>query len=84
MSDSRYSYDDSTEVWPYFVITLASVVTIPLTFAAISRLTARDDPRSKAPFISRFSPSNKAQIDNFKTKAKSSKLFTKLYVVIVG
>lgn len=73
-----YNYDETAEVWPYFVITLASVVTIPCTLMALARFTAKDDPRSKASFTSRFTPFKQVGIDRFKAKAKRSKLMTKL------
>lgn len=33
LMDARYSYDESAEVWPYFVLTLLGVVLIPLTLS---------------------------------------------------
>lgn len=78
MSDSRYSYDDTSEVWPYFVITLASVVTIPLTLVALGKLTTKEDTNALPSFSSRFSPKNKSYIDKHKSRAKRSKVFTKL------
>lgn len=78
MSDSRYSYDETTEIWPYFVITLATVVTVPMTISAIIRITTSDSD-AKA-YKTSYVPETGSHIAKFKARSKRSKLFTKLYV----
>lgn len=76
MSDSRYSYDETTEIWPFFVITLATVVTLPMTISAITRITAKDSNAKS--YKTKFTPETGSHIAKFKSKSKRSKLFTKL------
>lgn len=76
MSDSRYSYDENAEVWPYFAITLLSVALIPATLIAYSRTTAKEDTKSS--YSTTFKSHNDSAIQNYKSKAKRSSLLTKL------
>lgn len=39
MSDSHYSYDESTEVWPFFALTIVGAIVVPVTLTRA--LTAR-------------------------------------------
>ncbi|VVT48565.1 uncharacterized protein SAPINGB_P001841 [Magnusiomyces paraingens] len=83
MSDSRYSYDENSEVWPYFVITLTAVVTIPLSLVAYSRISAKEDPHAKATYDqSGFEPENGDAIKTYRVRSKRSKLFTKLNLFV--
>lgn len=38
MSDSRYSYDENSEVWPYFGVTLLGIIVIPATVISVRRI----------------------------------------------
>ena len=80
MSDSRYSYDENAEVWPYFVLTLLSVVLIPATLIAYSRFTSKKETTDA--YKSTFTPDNDADIQKYRTKLKRSSLFTKLNVFV--
>lgn len=80
MSDSRYSYDENAEVWPYFVLTLLSVVLIPATLIAYSRFTSKKETTDA--YKSTFKPDNDADIQKYRTKLKRSSLFTKLNVFV--
>lgn len=45
-SDSRYSYDDTGEVWPYFSATLLGVVILPLTIGSVRQLWSQSTTTS--------------------------------------
>lgn len=81
MSDSRYSYDENADVWPYFALTLLSVVLIPSTFVAIARLTAKKEVDDS--YSSIFKPKNATTIKKYQTQQKRSKLFTKLNIFVL-
>lgn len=80
MSDSRYSYDENAEVWPYFVLTLLSVILIPATLIAYSRFTAKETTTDS--YHSTFKTDNDALIQKYRTKLKRNNLFTKLNVFV--
>lgn len=82
MSDSRYSYDENAEVWPYFAITLLSVVLVPATIVAYSRTTAKEDNENS--YSTSFKSHNDSAIQKYKTKMKRSNLFTKLNTFVVA
>ncbi|ANB11848.1 protein-transporting protein SEC63 [Sugiyamaella lignohabitans] len=89
MSDSRYSYDDNGEVWPYFAATLLGVVLVPMTGLAVvgSGSSSGDQQQqqkvggtsgkkgdSKTKEKSEFKPRNYKQLSKFRSSRKS--LFT--------
>lgn len=80
MSDSRYSYDENAEVWPYFAITLLSVILIPATLIAYSRTTAKEDDQNA--YSTSFKSNNNSSIQIYKAKLKRSSLFTKLNLFV--
>lgn len=80
MGDSRYSYDENAEVWPYFVLTLLSVILIPATLIAYSRFTAKETTTDT--YHSTFKTDNDALIQKYRTKLKRNSLFTKLNVFV--
>ncbi|TLS30936.1 hypothetical protein PpBr36_03704 [Pyricularia pennisetigena] len=45
---SDYSYDETGHLWPFFVFTLTTIVTLPLTYALVNRSR---DPAAKFPRI---------------------------------
>lgn len=80
MSDSRYSYDEHAEVWPYFAITLLSVILIPATLIAYSRVTAKEDNENS--YSTSFKTHNDSHIQDYKIRLKRSRLFTKLNLLV--
>ena len=88
MSDSRYSYDENAEVWPYFALTLVGVVLVPATIVSIKSLLQSEDEEdgnSKRLKNMKFRPENHLEIEEFKLKQKSSSLFnTRNILIIIG
>ena len=53
MSGTDYSYDDQGQFFPFFVITVVGIITIPLTYSVLKPSTdpAAIAPRIKSDFI---------------------------------
>ncbi|KAA8900074.1 hypothetical protein TRICI_006247 [Trichomonascus ciferrii] len=81
MSDSRYSYDDNAEVWPYFAITLVGMVLVPSTYVSAQRILA--NPKNPEEGPEGFKPANYEEIKNFRAKERRSRIFTKSNLVII-
>lgn len=84
MSNAKYNYDDNSETWPFFVITLVGVLVIPATvYKAVSCFkTVRVEYNSN--IKSRFQPKNLGAIIAFKKRARQSNVFTlgNLFILI--
>lgn len=83
MSDSRYSYDDKAEVWPYFAITLVGMALVPSTIISIRRIaSANKGSRDEDNLQDQFKPANYEYIKKFRAKERRSSIFTKSNLVI--
>lgn len=80
MSDSRYSYDEKSELWPYFALTLVGVVVVPATIVTIKNGLGRD---LEDRIVTGFSPENAGEIEKFKSKQKRSSIFTRNNVLLL-
>ncbi|CAN6674496.1 protein translocation protein Sec63p [Trichomonascus vanleenenianus] len=81
MSDSRYSYDENAEVWPYFAITLIGITLAPATWISTKRLLSSSPEAGVAPGV-KFRAPNDALVQKFRAKQQRSKLLTKSNLVI--
>ncbi|KAK9244622.1 hypothetical protein V1506DRAFT_507302 [Lipomyces tetrasporus] len=81
MSDSRYSYDENAEVWPYFAMTLLSLVLLPSTWKAAIRAVKPDKDYSPK-FENGYKPENYEEVEKFRKKNRKSKIFTKTNIFI--
>uniref|UniRef100_A0A060T3K6 ARAD1A16566p n=1 Tax=Blastobotrys adeninivorans TaxID=409370 RepID=A0A060T3K6_BLAAD len=88
MSDSRYSYDEKAEVWPYFAVTLLSVVLVPTTVVNVRRLWRNDEAileaaNKKAVQLEESArPHNFEEIEKFKRKERRQSALSKTNVFI--
>lgn len=84
MSDSRYSYDENAEVWPYFAITLLGVVLVPSTISTVQSVLAPDEETIA---IKERKESHKTEnqehIDRFLAKRRRSRLFSQSTLLVV-
>lgn len=70
MSGTDYSYDDQGQFFPFFVITVVGIITIPLTYSVLKPST---DPAAIAPRIkSNFIPEH-VDLINGQRKAQKRK-----------
>ncbi|KAK9369419.1 hypothetical protein V1509DRAFT_620781 [Lipomyces kononenkoae] len=81
MSDSRYSYDENAEVWPYFAMTLLSLVLVPSTWKATIRAIQSEKDYSPK-FENGYRPENYDEVEKFRVKNRKSKIFTKTNALI--
>ncbi|KAK9459113.1 uncharacterized protein V1516DRAFT_680994 [Lipomyces oligophaga] len=82
MSDSRYSYDENAEVWPYFAMTLLSLVLVPTTYKISSKALKTEGPTySKLETL--YKPSNHALLSKIRKRHSQSKTFTKGNIAII-
>jgi translocation protein SEC63 len=78
-----YSYDEEGYLWPFFVFTLTSIVTLPLTYVLFSR--ARDQTASVARIQSDFRPKHSDLVDaQRKTEKKKQRKLWLYAAVAVG
>ncbi|KAK9466937.1 hypothetical protein V1512DRAFT_225130 [Lipomyces arxii] len=80
MSDARYSYDENGEVWPYFAVTLVSLVLFPSTWKATMKV-ARNETQKVHP-EKNYKPENYDYVEKFRKKNSKSKIFTKTNFVL--
>ncbi|KAK9456751.1 hypothetical protein V1511DRAFT_495202 [Dipodascopsis uninucleata] len=81
MSDSRYSYDENAEVWPYFAATLLSLVLFPSTVkVTLKALSTKDVPslRKKSLFV----PENNEFIQKFRSRHGRSKILNRFNIFL--
>ncbi|KAK9373153.1 uncharacterized protein V1513DRAFT_383199 [Lipomyces chichibuensis] len=81
MSDSRYSYDENAEVWPYFAMTLLSLVLLPSTWKATIR-AMKPEKNYSPKFENGYKPENYDDVEKFRIKNRKSKIFTKTNICI--
>ncbi|KAK9490707.1 hypothetical protein V1508DRAFT_399623 [Lipomyces doorenjongii] len=81
MSDSRYSYDENAEVWPYFAMTLLSLVLLPSTWKATIRVM-KPEKNYSPKFENGYKPENYDDVEKFRMKNRKSKIFTKTNIFI--
>ncbi|KAK9484171.1 hypothetical protein V1527DRAFT_453437 [Lipomyces starkeyi] len=81
MSDSRYSYDENAEVWPYFAMTLLSLVLLPSTWKATIR-AMKPEKNYSPKFENGYKPENYDDVEKFRMKNRKSKIFTKTNIFI--
>ncbi|KAK9317757.1 hypothetical protein V1524DRAFT_464189 [Lipomyces starkeyi] len=82
MSDSRYSYDENAEVWPYFAMTLLSLVLLPSTWKATIRAMKPESTNYSPKFENGYKPENYDDVEKFRMKNRKSKIFTKTNIFI--
>ncbi|KAK9451694.1 uncharacterized protein V1518DRAFT_409275 [Limtongia smithiae] len=75
MSDSRYSYDENAEVWPYFAITLLSLVLLPSTWRATVR-SVKTRKASISEISVRYKPRNYALLEKLRKRGRKASVFT--------
>ncbi|KAK9384873.1 hypothetical protein V1515DRAFT_307510 [Lipomyces mesembrius] len=81
MSDSRYSYDENAEVWPYFAMTLLSLVLLPSTWKATIR-AMKPEKNYSPKFENGYKPENYDDVEKFRMKNRKSKILTKTNIFI--
>ncbi|CAK9437161.1 uncharacterized protein LODBEIA_P15600 [Lodderomyces beijingensis] len=89
---SEYNYDEEGETWPFFVLAILSFILIPMTITYVTRVVSADPDKVNAAIkgsIKENSASinvpNLSNINAYKSKQRSSKIFNKtLLVLIVG
>ncbi|KAK9333534.1 hypothetical protein V1520DRAFT_143348 [Lipomyces starkeyi] len=81
MSDSRYSYDENAEVWPYFAMTLLSLVLLPSTWKATIR-AMKPEKNYSPKFENGYKPENYDDVEKFRMKNRKSKIFSKANIFI--
>ncbi|KFY33005.1 hypothetical protein V495_08523 [Pseudogymnoascus sp. VKM F-4514 (FW-929)] len=82
MSGTDYSYDDQGQFFPFFVLTVTAIVTIPLTYSVLKRSS---DPGATAPrILSDFKPEHAdlIQAQRKKQRRRERKLKRILTVVL--
>lgn len=65
---SDYAYDEDGYLWPFFVFTLAFIVTLPLTYLLVNR--ARDPAASFPRIKTTYRPSHADLVDAQRAKDK--------------
>ena len=83
MSGSEYSYDEQGQFFPFFILTLTGLVTIPLTW---SFLAPSSDPSALAPRIKTdYRPQHADLVDELRAKHKrKTRRIKRLIFVVVG
>ncbi|ODV96368.1 hypothetical protein PACTADRAFT_41524 [Pachysolen tannophilus NRRL Y-2460] len=88
MGDSRYAYDENAQVWPYFVLSILIVITIPLFYSYIANFfagsqRAKEDDKDyiKKKFDNYKTPIDK-NLKKFESGAKKSKVFSRKFFVL--
>lgn len=85
MSNAKYNYDENSETWPYFAITLVSVLVIPSTISSLTSLFSKESKQTNGAILSSFKPANLKAIKKFQNKFKASKLFNwKNFFLVAG
>lgn len=78
---SDYSYDEEGTLWPFFVFTLTSLITLPLTYVLVNRTRdpAASFPRIKSDYRAKYSDLVDAQ--RKQERRKQRKIWLALMVV---
>jgi translocation protein SEC63 len=81
MSSTDYNYDDNGQFFPFFILTLTSLVTLPLTYNVLKR---SDDIENTAPRIkSDFKPKDDDLIQSQRRAQKRKEFKTKRTIAVV-
>ncbi|ODV58447.1 protein-transporting protein SEC63 ASCRUDRAFT_77918 [Ascoidea rubescens DSM 1968] len=87
MSSSQYTYDENSETWPYFALSLAALVVIPTTISSIRSIVKHNQSSKrelqknakKLDQIKNFSkPYNYDHLQSFNSKFNSKNLYFNL------
>lgn len=80
-----YSYDEESDVWPYFAVTLGSLVLVPWTLSAVYPVLCPPKTQATLPKgVTPFRPPHAADIDSFQSKQRRGKLLSKRNVALVA
>jgi len=81
MAGTDYAYDEEGYLWPFFVFTLTSIVTIPLTYILVKR--SRDPAASFPRIKSDFKHAHSDTIDELRKKErrKERKVWLTVFVI---
>lgn len=71
-SDSRYSYDDTGEVWPYFTATILGVVIVPLTISSVRQVMHQSNTVGRAGYAG-FEKEDSFRLKSLRRKGLFSK-----------
>jgi translocation protein SEC63 len=81
MSSTDYNYDDNGQFFPFFILTLTSLVTLPLTYNVLKR---SNDIENTAPRIkSDFKPKDDDLIQAQRRAQKRKEFKTKRTIAVV-
>jgi len=77
-----YAYDEEGHLWPFFVFTLALIVTVPLTFSLVNR--SRDPAAAFKRIHTNYKHRNSDLVDSLrkKEKRKNRKIWLTLAVMV--
>lgn len=78
---SEYAYDEDGHLWPFFVFTLAFIITLPLTYVLVNRSS---DPAALFPRIkSDYRPKHGDLVDAQRSKYKRQQRRIGLTIAVV-
>ncbi|KAK4944911.1 secretory subunit [Elasticomyces elasticus] len=81
MSSSDYNYDDQGQFFPFFMLTMAGLVTLPLTYNVLKPST--DPEQTAARVKSDFKPKNDELIEAQRRKQKRRNRKTKRIIAVI-
>ncbi|EHY56526.1 secretory subunit [Exophiala dermatitidis] len=81
MSSSDYNYDDQGQFFPFFMLTMAGLVTVPLTYNILKPST--DLEQTAARIQSDFKPKNDDLIESLRRRRKRQNRKTKRIIAVV-
>ena len=81
---SEYNYDDDAQFFPFFVLTMTSLVTLPLTYTLLRSPTANSVSAKAARIDSSYQPENADIIDIQRAKQKRKDLRLKRMLMAAG
>lgn len=83
-SDSRYSYDEKSEVWPYFALTVVGVIVVPATIVSVFNGVKKEPLRGGAAPADMAKPENEAEIKKFQSRQKRQSLLSLNNVLLLA
>lgn len=78
-----YSYDEESDVWPYFAVTLGSLVLVPWTIGVLSPVLFPAKKQTNQVDVA-FRPANATHIDSYKSKQLRGRLLSKRNMFLVA
>ncbi len=81
---SEYNYDNDSSFFPYFVLTISSLVVLPLTYTLLRAPSDASESNKGHQITSTYSPDNADIIDAQRAKQKRKELRTKRMITAVG